>query len=138
MIFNFLSCKTLHSFQLGSNVLWDLVLPHSGVTNDDVGHPDEEERNDCHEVKVDTEERKGDNSEADGMEEEGKVTPYKIQVSFGRLEVSELSNVHVEKVDLNCTTQNVYNGKAEGPQRNAEERNLVIKSVRNARNIDNR
>ena len=106
MIFGKLS--VLHFFQLGSNVLWDLVLPHSGVTNDDVGHPDEEERNDCPEDKVDTEERKGD--EADGMEEEGKVTPYKIQVSFGRL-VSELSNVHVEKVDLNCTTQNVYNGK---------------------------
>ena len=103
----FLSCSTLHSLELGSNFPWDLVLPHSGITNDDVGKPDEEERNDCLDVKIDTKECKGDDSEADGMKEEWEMTTNKVHVFLESFEVSELSDVDIEYVDLNCTSQDV-------------------------------
>ena len=70
------------------------------------------------------------------MEEERKVSTHKIEVPFGRLEVSELTNVHIENVDLDGAAKDVNDGEAEGPHGNAESWDLVFKSVLDSININ--
>ena len=81
---------------------------HCCVSNDNIGKPNEDDWNGCYFVKIDEEECKGDDSEADGMKEEWKMTSNKINVSFTRFEVSKLSKVDIENVDLNCASQKFY------------------------------
>ena len=70
------------------------------------------------------------------MEEEREVSTHKIEVPLGRLEVSELTNVHIENVDLDGAAKDVNDGEAEGPHRNAESWDLVFKSVLDSININ--
>ena len=111
------------------------MIGHSGIANYKVGYPDDEKRDSSKCIKVDHEECKCNDPEADCMEKERKVTSNKIEIPLERLHISKLAYIHIENVHLDRTAYNVKEREAEGPHRNAEYGDLVFKSVCDAVNI---
>ena len=87
------------------------MLSRGQISNDDVAEEDKEYRDESQQIKVNNKEGNCKNSEDDGMEKERKVTAGKIDVLLESIHVSDLTNVNIEDVDLDCRTNNVQYGE---------------------------
>ena len=98
-------------------------------TNDNIAEPYEKDWNERSISSIDEDKCKGQNSEADGMAEEGKVSSNQLYVELYRVQGVNMANVDIEDIRHEGALEDVNGGEDQRPHEGVCIPKLVVETV---------